>query len=485
MKFWINTNKSVQKLDMKKILLSWMAYSHDFEKNTDKVLENSPTISAHKFFYAQEKHDKHLMLIYQSKDEMQNKITESRQIALCSEIKKQFKKHIVEVKKVPLDTYYDYKQIHDYCYDLLPKLSQEPDCQIDILFSTGVTIARAVWVELHLAGIANTRLIQGIDKENKFIEVQIQKNKSLGLTTITSEEKIPEYPLGSLVKKVYAQAKEIASFPANFNVLIRGENGTGKERLAKYLHDNSSRKSQPFETVNCAAFSDELLRSELFGHEKGSFTGANKDKKGLIEQVENGTLFLDEIGDISLANQAALLRFIQFKEYRKVGSNEVKKANVWLISATNQALENLIKENSFRTDFFHRISELQLDLPTFREYSNKDKKQAIEYYLKETYDQFNEKFENYEDRISFSESAWKRIYAHPFYGNFRELHNFLNKCIIFPKKIILEAQDLPLPQQNTFSEKMTLAEVESLHIQRVLEHNKGNKEKTCQILGLK
>ncbi len=221
------------------------------------------------------------------------------------------------------------------------------------------------------------------------------------------------------------------------SVLIRGESGTGKELVARALHFNSHRKNSPFVALNCAAIPESLIESELFGHEKGSFTGADKRKLGRFAQAEGGTLFLDEIGDISAATQVKLLRVLQERCYTLVGGSQEIKSDVRIVAATHKPLERMIETNEFRSDLYFRLNVLPINLPPLRE-RKEDIYDLCQYLLKK----FNK---THKRKItSISDQAMKQLMAHPWPGNIRELENSMERAFIMESTDILEAPSFDL-----------------------------------------
>jgi DNA-binding NtrC family response regulator len=211
--------------------------------------------------------------------------------------------------------------------------------------------------------------------------------------------------------------------PTNSTVMLRGESGTGKELIARAIHFNSLRKDKPFVTVDCASLSENLLESELFGHVKGSFTGAVASKKGLLEEANGGTLFLDEIGNISMSTQAKLLRFIQEKEFKAVGDTRTKTVNIRLITATNKDLEGMVAEDNFRDDLYYRINIFPIEIPPVRE--RRDDIPALAFH-------FLHQFSKEMDRKvkEFSPGAMNLLMNHDWPGNVRELENVVHRAVI-------------------------------------------------------
>jgi DNA-binding NtrC family response regulator len=213
------------------------------------------------------------------------------------------------------------------------------------------------------------------------------------------------------------------SAPTNSTVMLRGESGTGKELIARAIHYNSLRKDQPFVPVDCTSLSENLLESELFGHVKGSFTGAVSNKKGLFETADGGTLFLDEIGNISLATQAKLLRFIEEREFKAVGDTRVQKVDIRLVTATNKNLEGMVADGVFRDDLYYRINIFPIEIPPLRE--RRDDIPALAMHF---LNRFNEEMQH--KAREFSPGSMNLLMNHDWPGNVRELENVVQRAVI-------------------------------------------------------
>ncbi|AIY82782.1 AAA domain family protein [Clostridium baratii str. Sullivan] len=218
------------------------------------------------------------------------------------------------------------------------------------------------------------------------------------------------------------------------SVIIYGESGTGKELLAEAIHLSSKRKDKPLIKVNCASIPDNLIESELFGHEKGAFTGAVKRKLGKFELAQNGTIFLDEIGEMDKNIQAKILRAIQNREIQRVGGEETIKLNIRIISATNKNLEEMIKKNEFREDLFYRLNVIPIELPPLR-----DRKGDITLLIKHF---FNKKLENNEIR-NISDEALMALCNYKWNGNIRELENIIERILVLSEKSLIDIEDIP------------------------------------------
>lgn len=280
--------------------------------------------------------------------------------------------------------------------------------------------------------------------------------------------------------RVLSEAEKVARTEAP--VLILGESGTGKEVMAEYIHASSSRSDGPFIVFNSAAIQENLFESELFGYEKGAFTGANASKEGLLELADGGTLFLDEIGEVPLQMQAKLLRAIEKGTFYKVGGTKEIRADIRVLSATNQDLPRKARENTFREDLYYRLSSITLKLPPLRE-----RKDDIPLLVEESLRRLPAGY-----RKGIDDTALRLLERHDWPGNIRELQNVLNRAAILSDSDLIRPEDLPpelqtahTPDRNQNSlELLPLCELEREHICRVLEHTMGHKKKAAEILGI-
>ena len=319
--------------------------------------------------------------------------------------------------------------------------------------------------------------------ENKNLKSEIQNLKSQlqekhKLTSIISHS--PK------MEEVLSMASRAAE--SNASILITGENGTGKEVLAKAVHFVSQRKNGPFVAVNIPALSENLLESELFGHEKGSFTGADKMRKGRFEIAEGGTIFLDEIGDIPPSMQVKLLRVLQEREFERVGGTEKIPVDVRIISATNRNLEQKIKEGTFREDLFYRLNIVTICIPPLRE-RKEDILPLIEFFIKKYSEQNGKK------GMEISKEAIDHLLKYNFPGNVRELENIIERAVVLSRGSLITINDLPMnvkgfkeemsARQNigeTLNEKIEVLEKEMIY--DALAKMNGNQTKAGTLLGI-
>jgi two-component system response regulator HydG len=282
------------------------------------------------------------------------------------------------------------------------------------------------------------------------------------------------------IREILGRVVRVA--PTDATVLITGESGTGKELIARAIHANSRRANAPFVPVNCAAVTETLLESELFGHARGSFTGAVSARKGLFEEAEGGTFFFDEIAETPLSFQAKLLRSIQEGEVRRVGENKPVKVDIRVIAATNQDLLQLIAEKRFRQDLYYRLNVVRFHLPALRD-RREDIGQLAEHFL----DKFRRKMKA---KARFGEGVLEALATHDFPGNIRELENMVEQAVAVIGDGTIHREDLPLPIPTTTptNQGRTLAEVvdaaERTAIENVLRECQGSRDKVAEILGI-
>ena len=265
--------------------------------------------------------------------------------------------------------------------------------------------------------------------------------------------------------------------PLDTTVLIHGESGTGKELVARAIHQLSPRRFMPLVTLHCGALTETLLESELFGHEKGAFTGAQYRKKGKFEVAEGGTVFLDEIADISLKTQTDLLRVLQEKEITRVGGTQVIKVDFRAVAASNKELGGLVKEGLFRPDLYYRLNVFGIALPALRE-RREDIPLLVEHFVKKYARAMNKRF------TGVSRAALEILLAYSWPGNVRELENAIERAMVMGREPELRPGDFPLPGGGAGRVEggVTLEEVERAHIQRVLEGCDWNQTRAAKML---
>ena len=321
--------------------------------------------------------------------------------------------------------------------------------------------------------------IRELEEENRSLRKKVEEKFGLEGLVGKSPQMIKIYDLIETVSQT------------DTTVLVYGESGTGKEMVANAIHFRSPRKGRPFIKVNCAALPESLLESELFGHEKGAFTGAFKQRKGRFEMADGGTLFLDEIGDISPGVQVKLLRVLQERQFERVGGNETLSVDVRLICATQKDLKEEIRKGTFREDLYYRLNVVPVNLPPLRE-----RREDILLLADHFMDKFSKKMGK--EITGLSEDAHTLLLRYPSPGNIRELENMLERAIALIKGKIIQAEDLPeevCGQPSSIQDickrirgSKPLASATKLfekeYIQTILEKTKGKKGQAAEILGI-
>ena len=283
------------------------------------------------------------------------------------------------------------------------------------------------------------------------------------------------------LKAIESQIARVAS--TKTTVLIRGESGVGKELVARALHFNSPRRDRPFVCLNCAALTESLLESELFGHEKGAFTGATERMRGKFESADRGTIFLDEIGEMAANTQAKLLRVLEGHPFERVGGNVPIRVDVRVVAATNRPLEDGIRDGTFRKDLYFRLQVVQIDVPPLRDRAD-DVPVLADHFLKRFTRETGRRIKG------FTPGAVKKLQAYHWPGNVRELRNAIERAVALATAATLDETDIwlsPLEGEGVGAaqyEPISLDEVERRHIERTLEHTGWNKSKAAEILGI-
>lgn len=298
----------------------------------------------------------------------------------------------------------------------------------------------------------------------------IRDSKRLNISTFK-----PPFITTSL-RDTYNRASQVAGNDKT-TVLITGETGTGKEEVAKYIHANSNRNTKPFVVINCAAFRGDLLESRLFGYEKGAFTGALKTTKGAFEEAQGGTIFLDEIGDITSQMQITLLRVLQEKEISRIGSTKKISLDIRIITATNKDLWQMSKDNEYREDLYYRLAIAEIEIPTFRSFSKKERKAWITYFLETLYTKLEKRYLS-----KISKEVWGFLLAYPFRGNIREVQNTIETFYTFCDKQItygdIPKRMLRSKEANSFKLDVIIKN----HIKEVVDFCGGNLAEAGRLL---
>lgn len=318
------------------------------------------------------------------------------------------------------------------------------------------------------------RILQRREMVKKYHAVKRQIEKQQG-----GAQLIGDHPSMLAVRKLVAKVA-----PTNSTVLIRGETGCGKELVARAVHDQSMRKDQSFVAINCGALPENLIESELFGHRKGAFTGADTHREGLFEVANGGSIFLDEIGELPLSMQAKLLRILESGDMRRVGDNESLKVDVRIICATHRNLENMVEEGKFREDLMFRINTFEIHLPALRERTSDIPQLATYLFRRFRQDAIN-------DQELFSPDAMAELTNHAWPGNVRELANVIEHATILCEKPPILPEHLPrhftdrrLRKELRSIGPMSLKELEENFIQEAVSRHGGNKQAAAEELGI-
>ena len=330
-------------------------------------------------------------------------------------------------------------------------------------------------LDLDRAQLLLRRAVQTVKVEKENVQLRAQLDRSFGLDRILGKSRAME--------KVLDQVRQVADSKAS--VLLEGESGTGKELVARALHGLSSRRSGPFVAVHCAALSPQLLESELFGHEKGSFTGATERRVGRFEQANGGTIFMDEIGEIDTATQVKLLRVLGERTLERVGGNQLIDVDVRLVAATHRSLERLVQDGKFREDLYFRIRVVQIQLPPLRE-----RPEDIPL-LAESFRQEYAR-ENGKEGLFFSQTSMSLLMEYRWPGNVRELRTAVEHGVVLARGKLIEPGDLPAAVRGGSGSKdspkedlpMKLDAVERSAIDAALEKSGQNISQAAKVLGI-
>ena len=286
------------------------------------------------------------------------------------------------------------------------------------------------------------------------------------------------------MQRVYDRTARAAKTDAT--VLIRGESGSGKELIARAVHFNSSRCDRPFVVVDCAALPPELIENELFGHERGAYTSADRASPGTVESAEGGTLFIDEVGELPLSTQARLLRLVQERTFSRVGGNQRRPADVRFVFATHRNLESLIQSGKFRKDLYYRLRVVQIETPPLRARGHSDLDRLIDHFL------FEFTRRHHRESLQLSDKARAVLHGHDWPGNVRELQHCIESAVVLCPGAEITADQFPFigpaasaVEGDTFTAGMTsLRELEREYIAYVLRRSNGNRSAAARILGI-
>ncbi len=365
--------------------------------------------------------------------------------------------------------------------ELLAKIKQIDDHATVIMITAFASVSTAIqalkegaydYVTKPVDPDELTHLIHKALKDKELLRENIKLRERID-DLIKPDNLIGESPQ---MRKIYELINTVAN--ADTTVLINGESGTGKELVAKAIHINSPRKYFPMITVNCGALPETLLESELFGHERGAFTGAQYKRKGKFEIADNGTIFLDEIGLVSPKTQIDLLRVIETKHFTRVGGNDLIPSNFRVICATNEPLEQLVKEGRFREDLFYRLNVFSITIPPLRE-RREDIPLLADHFLKKFADGMNKSIR------SVSKDAMEFLMNYDWPGNVRELENAIERAVVIRRSGDIKAEDLPFNiHDHKQDEEENLEAIEKKHIVKMLEKYGYNISKVAKVLGI-
>jgi Nif-specific regulatory protein len=316
--------------------------------------------------------------------------------------------------------------------------------------------------------IENARLLESLRHENELLRDEIQKIYAFDEIVGKSQA----------MQSVFVIISKVLH--TDTTVLLEGETGTGKELIARAIHYNGHRKQNPFIAVNCAAIPENLIESELFGYKKGAFTGATKDKKGLMEEADGGTLFLDEVADIPINLQVKLLRCLQEHEVLPVGAQYPVKIDTRIVAATNKNLNEQVKKGNFREDLYYRLHVISVLVPPLRERIS-DIPLLVHFFL----EKYNKRLKK--EISGFSAQAMEKLMRYNWPGNVRELENTIERAIVLSTSRQIEAEEIVvqgLEPQNVIMPGMTLEEVSKILLKKSLDTFEWNKTKAAEVMGV-
>ncbi len=366
---------------------------------------------------------------------------------------------------------------------LMKKLKQDPASPVIIVLTGKATVETAVEAMRHGAYDYLTKpykldeLVIVVNRAYEYGKLSI-KNQLLQQELVRKESPFEFICKSAQLQDILSIIKKIA--PTDSPVFIQGESGTGKELIANTIWHYSRRSNFPFIALNCATLSENLIESEMFGHEKGAFTNAYETKHGIVEVADKGTLFLDEISEMPLGLQAKLLRFLDTGEFRRVGGNKILNVDVRVIAATNMELTDFIKGGNFREDLYYRLNVINISIPPLRE--RKDDIPELSRYFLKKYSQKLSKFIS-----GFETEALEMLNNYQWPGNARELENVIERAVILCDSEKISPKDLSIPEMYKLKEKSSttsLEEMEKDYILRVLKESNGNQSRASQILGI-
>lgn len=475
-----------------KTIVTWIGFNEDFLPLKDELIQINAlgfTNSIHKDIYDQYHFKQHLILTTTDKSGQLSPFLEQKKKMLQSFLKGFYPKHTIEFLETGIDKsdLQNFPIIESQLRSFLQ--SRDPSEDIHVIAGTGPTAVGMAWCTLSLSmekrlslHVMQLPMYAPGGKVSTLKEIRPTLNKLLDdkLREYHFNEDLPsDIYIDEIVNREYAKARALAS-AIDINILILGETGCGKDRLAEDIVKRSPLNSSKYKPINCASLPDDLLYSELFGHVKGAFTGANHDRTGLFEECNGGTLFLDEIGDMSKFMQQSLLRAIENKQIKRLGSNEIiKDVKVRIIAATNNDLYEKCKKGDFRWDLYYRLgSTIEIELQPYRSRTVDGRNRVLDYYLKKNETRWKRK-------INITTGATKIISQYNFPGNFREISSFVNGLFALGEPTITEAM---LPKRFMDIEANLDESYETvlkLHCIAMYNKYKFDIAATCKALGYK
>jgi len=462
------TKNVLQKTNIMNILISWIATNHDFVYTGDHRVIPNPSGTHTNFYnhlYDHKGHcyDKHILL-----SSAPDKKSDRKLIVLEQHLKGINNLRTIEPRCLDIKDVVSVQELHEKVRPIIAEF-QEDD--IEIFISPGTPAMQVVWyliansfpkIKLFLVRPPQFQTTPSPIKEfhetipsgisDAFAVMEKGKSKDVDHKNLFLPKKI---------EAIYDIADQIARADG-VTTLILGDTGTGKEKIAEYIHKNSVRKNKPFRAINCAALGDDLLESRLFGHLEGTFTGASKDAKGFFREADKGTLFLDEIGDISLKLQKTLLRVLQDKKIAPLGTSETIDVDVRVIVGTHRNIYNQVQKGTFRADLFYRIAIAEIHTISVMELSKPNRKDLFKHFIIKTADKFNR------GALTFSKEAENCLLDYSFPGNFREVENLFERFYVYCKDEIT-IDDIPDRIQFTKGTmaSLTVKDNTKIHIQNV------------------
>lgn len=464
-----------------RVLISWQASMHDFSFKEGRKIDINQNGTHCELYQNAFDYDKHVFLCSSSQQKGDTFFTH-----LCNHLKTKF---LIEIEPRFLDIK-NVINVEELLNAVRSVLTGHLEDDVEIFISPGTPAMQTVWYLLGLE-FSNIKLFQVAppkyrkdkDYQRKYVTIDPSISSALAIKEETEKQPTQSKDIykSKSVQTIYDLATEIAT-PYPITTLILGQTGTGKEWLAKHIHQQSPRKERAFLPINCAGMNDELLASELFGHVKGAFSDAIKERKGAFEIANKGTLFLDEIGDISKKMQQTLLRVLQEGIIYKLGNHDPIKVDVRIISATNKKIWEQVEKGIFRADLYYRLAVAEITTIPFEDFLPKEREEYFNFFI----DKWKRKLKR-RKKIHFTKEVKRKLDLHPFPGNFRELENLIARFYAYSKQDGLITMDMvpnriKSPKKSSFS--LSIEDVQNAHYKKVFNMFKGNKSKMYGALGI-